>query len=367
MRTILSCLLILAGTTLLPGSLPAQTTAPEKMTDAQLIAAFRDEADGDKDMESYNPIHLAILMEGKTPALVQGLVDIFKDGSVIQKMQAARLLGELNAPETAPALADYLSDKSEYYTFDPVMWALVRVDPKAAVQPLLDIYNSDIQRLVGDTAAGYRVDGPGESPDSFKGWAVKNSAMEWLGVLHQTQMADEFYGIMTGGDRSRAGYAAMALAKMGDVRAEKWARGILQKPGPMDSFTWGDAIDAIAEIADSGDKDLIDSLVKEPKIWGTYSAHLEAARWSINMAHMSEEQRVQMVAYLIHKKSDFMIPWAIHWLGKDGSDPAIQELKWTLQQPDLEKYQIPALIELRRNNIPVQGLKNGQGKYVFAF
>jgi HEAT repeat protein len=360
-----------------PGAAPTPTPAQDldKLSDEALLAVFKEESEGDSQYGERRPAHLEILMRGKDPALVQGLLSILQNGSMTQKGHAAVLAGELDVPEAVPVMVPMLDDKSTYYQnlCWPILDALGMIGGPQAVQTLTQVFEAADKQLSSKVTHPYPfVDpmrdnvvvystGPVGDRDS-----IEVTAVHQLAHLGQAQLIPELKTAALTPNRLVQPWIARALCRLGDISMHDWARGILTKKGDLDSFTAGPAIDCLGFIGDSGDKDFIASLEQDKSVWGHYPEQLTAAQWQIGMRHDPVENQVLYVATFLQKKVWFMVPWTIGWLGRNGSPEALAQMERVLNEADFAKYQMDMLIVLRQNGVKLVRSKNAHGTYDFT-
>jgi hypothetical protein len=88
--------------------------------------------------------------------------------------------------------------------------------------------------------------------------------------------------------------------------------------------------------------------------------------WMVGFKNLPNDKQTVQVAYFLYKNVDQVIPWAIRWLGRNGTPSAIDLLEKYINHPELAKYQLDMLSQLRHNNVPLKRVKNAAGGWDFS-
>jgi hypothetical protein len=192
-------------------------------------------------------------------------------------------------------------------------------------------------------------------------------AMIALADLGQKQMIPEFQKDFAGDNVEEKGQAAYALAELGDRSGHDWAVTELNKPGPLSGFYGYWEIATIGATGDKADAPLIKGMIAEKETFKRYYVLLTYAAYQIAIHDNDRKTQELYFAYPLHKLCDWMVDSCVRWLGHDGGEESINQLKWAINEPTLKSHQIAVLKQLRRNNVDVQRYTDGQGGYGYKF
>jgi HEAT repeat protein len=343
---------------------PAPTAPPEeldKLSDAALLETFQEEVEGDRDYEKRSPTYLEILVRGKSSAFIQGLIGIIQKGSITQKAHAVMLLGDLGAREAVPAIVQLLNERTTFdqLIYGTVLYSLPLLGGDEAVKALTELFYSSDPQLYGDESHVYPL-GDHALRDN-----IEIITMLELAELGQTQLIPEFKKVFERKETTIHPAAALAMAKLGDKSLRNWAREKLTKKDLKNIYAFRYAIEVLGAIGDYGDMGLIESLQQEKGVWKQNYVSLTTAQYQIGMKHEKAEVHVKRVSHFLTKPVPYMAPWAVKWLGKNGTPEALEVLKKAINERELKKVQMDIVIQLRRNGIKVAGKNNHQGGYYF--
>ncbi len=331
------------------------------LSDKALLAAFKEESEGERPSETRKPAYLEILARGPDPSFNDGLIDILKTGSLTQKVNAAKLAGELGMKQAIPDLILLLEDRNLYshMVFYAPMIALGQLGGPQAVQALKNAMEGVDGHLWDKVEHQYPV------PEGFKE-DVELIAVIQLGNMGQTQLIPELKTIFEANNWRVKPWAARAMAQMGDTSVRKWAREELTKKTDLNAFSAGQAIEALGFIGDSGDSDLIRNMEKDKSAWGRFPVQINAADYLIGMKHRTVSEQIHFASHCLEKKVIFMVPWAIEWLGRNGTPEALAALMNAINEKEFAKNQMDMLYWLRHGGVPMKRQKNGRGGYNFT-
>jgi hypothetical protein len=317
-----------------------------QLSDKQLIQELKTEVAANKFFIGDKPIYNEFIMRGHTGDIMSGLNDICDKGTPQEKFVAVSLLGDLGSKDGVKSLALAFKNQVDEnpMLFEYMAISLGQIGGNDAVSLLTQIY---------------------DRPDKYG--IYHPQAMIALANLGQKQMIPEFQKDFAGNDVQKKGQAAYALAELGDRTGHDWAVAELNKPGPLSNFYGYWEIATIGATGDKADAPLIKGMIDEKETFQRYYVSLTYSAYQIAIHDNDRKTQELYFAYPLHKLCDWMVDSCLQWLGNDGGDEAINQLKWAINEPTLKSHQIAVLKQLRRNNVDVQRYTDGQGGYSYKF
>lgn len=317
-----------------------------KLSDKELIQELKTEVAASKFTLIDQPIDNEFIMRGHTGDIMSGLNDICDKGTMQEKFVAVSLLGALGSKDGVKCLALAYKNQldANISLFQLIAVSLGQIGGNDAIDLLTQIY--------------HRVD---------KANFYHPQAMIALANLGQKQMIPEFQKDFVGDNVEEKGPAAYALAELGDRTGHDWAVTELNKPGPLSGFYGYWEIATVGATGDKADGAMIKQLIGEKELFKRYYVALTYSAYQIAVHNSDHKTQVLYFAYPLHKLCDWMVDSGARWLGNDGSQDAIDQLKWALNEPTLVKHQMEVLKQLRRNNVDVERYSDGQGGYNYKF
>jgi hypothetical protein len=349
-----------------PAYAQASPAAPDLTTlsDQALVTAFQNESEGNNDYGGRGPAYAEILMRGKTADLTAGILGILKEGSFTQKVHAAHLAGELRMEEAVPFLKGFLHD-GQFYRLQnlcfTVMNSLEEIGNTQAIAGLTEVFTA-LSPLNDETPST-------QIPANYVfNTDICKYAAYHLGCLGQTSLRPQFLALFQKPhDSSEKAFMAEAAAMVGETSVRDWALGELtKKPNPRLDIYADPAVMVLGYIGNPADMDLLKKAQGDREITKWTKGDETAAMWMVGFKNLPNDKQTVQVAYFLYKKEDQMIPWAIRWLGKNGTPSAIGLLEKYIDHPELAKYQLDMLAQLRHNNVPLKRVKNAVGGWDFS-
>lgn len=251
-----------------------------------------------------------MLMRGRNPEFVSGLMDSIRNGTVVEKLKALDMVSQLHVVEAIPLMLQIL-DGSVKPLQTTIINILGRLKDQRAIAPL--------ERLLA------------RSTDEDIQMLCINS----LGLLGDKKAIPLIKDKLDSPNVRVQAYAALALARLGDPIQKRLVKEFLKD---KDERAQWPALQALGVMGDEGDLDVIRGIRDDKKASDISRDFAQMSDYRIRSRRMTQGEKLKEMKGFVRSEDPRIIQWALHEMVEDGSDALIKKLKDLAKDPNYEIF-----------------------------